>query len=156
MGPMAPWRLPGDLLAFLVGEGSSLSSVSLESNFLRPRLLGVTGVLLYKCVSSALFCFWLMRGVGLVVYQLGLFLFVFHLRSWVVHGDGVLMCLVEYSKDQVYASGKKMVDGKEGQWEWWMKHIYIYSTAMDICLMKSLFLPIGKPYGNSSNALCCY
>ena len=44
MGPMAPERLPGDL-AFLVGEGSSLSSVSLGSGFLRPRLLGVTGVL---------------------------------------------------------------------------------------------------------------
>ena len=49
MGPMAPDFLPGDL-AFLVGERSSLSSVSLGPavvlGFLRPRLLGVTGVLL--------------------------------------------------------------------------------------------------------------
>ena len=49
MGPMAPECLPGDLLAFLVGEVSSLSSVSLGSvvvlGFLRPRLPGVTGVL---------------------------------------------------------------------------------------------------------------
>lgn len=45
MGPMAPGRLSGDLV-FLVGEGPSLSSVSLGSGFLRPRLLGVTGLLL--------------------------------------------------------------------------------------------------------------